>query len=615
MQERQAECAKVPSQDWNCRLNRCMTTQQAYQTREDFQQCQQLEEGTTKEQCFLRLAQEKTNVKAGQKSKDGALGKISVGLSGAYALMGGIALASKTGGKCKSRNIMTVGSGLHLATHFLILQKSKKKFDDIAARAKSSANDYNAQMRAFQLLKEEQQAVHSYAKKKKLVHTVVGLTYAGALAMAIAEKTSSFGMKPCATKEEDAKNKREEADQAKADYKRAKDEHTIFQRDKLKQFEQKAKTAEMSAQKAADAAKKPPGLLSINSSNQVAIFSGVGMALSFKLRQAAADEEKKAQRNIAHIDKIIAEFESTMARYCPNGREDLKDPSCYCYTDKGEPNPQRTKSNMCQNLWKKDNVNYAVKAGTYPEKEGGPEGCLALNGKFDPDCECRKFKNTATGKNLCAKLSTNVVIPSALQGNLSGVGTALKAADVLTGASSNAGALNSEALAKAAAKTRRYAENLLKKYNRQAASRNMTPLPLTPGFVEKAVTGLADARMRKRFGTGKAAAPLSSLSATTSPAIKDAIKKIQPQKSTLSSTYQKTSKKTSPAKKSAPFQWGNPGSSNPQGKTLHLQEGEAIKEHQKNADLHTNSTASIWKLISKRYMVSALPTLFPEKSQ
>ena len=41
MQKRKESCTSA-SQQWNCRVNRCLTTQQAYQTRENFQQCQQL---------------------------------------------------------------------------------------------------------------------------------------------------------------------------------------------------------------------------------------------------------------------------------------------------------------------------------------------------------------------------------------------------------------------------------------------------------------------------------------------------------------------------------------------------------------------------------------------
>ena len=466
----------------------------------------------------------------------------------------------------------------------------------------------------FNCFKEEQQAIQSYAKKKKTTYTIVSLAYAGALGTAILEKTGTFGMKPCT-----AKTAQEQADKAKKKWDDAEE--------KLKRAQESNNKVAAYTQNVADQKK---AYLNAQKTSRQDVREGQytpyrqlyqGRHLLWgrhgpRLQAATGGSGRgeKSEKNISSTStKLSPSFESTMARYCPKGREDLKDPSCYCYTSKGRPNPQRTKSNICQNLWKKDNVNYAVAASAYREKEGEPEGCLAKNGQFDPDCECRKYKDTATGKNLCADTSTNIVIPASLQRNLSGVGQAVKAANVLTGASSDTNALNSDALAKAATKTRRYAENLLKQYNKQATSRNMVPLPLTPAFVEKAVTSLANARLKKRFGTGRAAAPLTAQTATA-PALKSAIKKVQNKKGSAAnkSAWQRPSKKTPAKKKTAPFQWATQTPSGAERKTLHIQDEGPKKETPKNIDLHTNPQVSIWKIISKRYLISGLPILFPE---
>ena len=491
MQAQKANCVSA-SKEWSCQLNRCMTTQEAFQLRQEFQKCEQLSDEAAKEECFLKLAEEKTKVNRNARPEKSAWETLSLGTSSAYALLGAISWFSKKGGKCLSKKIMMGGSAAHLATHFLVLNQSKKRFDDIATRAKSSGNDYNAQLRAFHRLKEEQEAINKYAKKKKITYTVVTASYAGALATAILEKTGSLKMTPCEVKKT-KEPKTESADKP-------------FSLSKIK------------------------GALSIKSSTQVAVYSGIGMGLALKLRQAALKEEQQSEQNIKHIESIIAKFQGSTAAYCPEGREDLKNPRCYCYTDKGEPNTNRTKSAICQNLWKKDNVNYAVKPGSYHKQEGGRSGCLTFDGKFDPDCQCRKYKNSATGKNLCAKSSQNILIPLPLQNNLARVSEALKASDILTGASDKA-TLDADALSKAATQTKRYAEKLLKRYNNAAASKNIPSLPITPKFVEQATKKLVNKQMQKRFGTGHLSSSLSSLDSKAAPALSQAVKAIKQKKS------------------------------------------------------------------------------------
>ena len=583
MQSRKAKCVSA-SKQWNCQLNRCMTSQEAFDMRKQFQKCQELTDEGEKQECFLKLAEDETKLRRNDQGKGGGIWEtMSVGLSASYALLGAIAWYSKSGGSCLSRKIMVGGSAAHLATHFLILRGSKKKFDSMAKRGQSSSDDFNAQLRAFHLLKENQEAIKKYASRKKLTYTIVAAAYGGALATAILEKTGSFKLTPCGSaKKEEKKDDDEE-----------KDSFLSF-------------------------LPKMPGPLNINTSTKVAIYSGIGMGLAFKLRQAAAAEEQKAESNIKHIEEIIARFEDSISTYCPQGREDLKNPRCYCYTSEGAPNPQRSKSNICQNLWKKDNVNYAVKAGNYSNPTGELSGCLNVNGQFDPDCQCRKYQHSTTGKNLCLKSSQNIVIPSPLQKNLSGAGEALKAADVLTGASNKAN-LNGTALRRAATQSRNYADKLVRQYN-QVPSPKKPPLPITPKFVEHAVRKMSSAQMQKRFGPGPSAtSALASIDRKTSPALSKAIQALkQKKRDSGTPNYQKKSSGTAgkvQPKSSSGFSWPTDSPSRSGGKTLHLPKSRSPYPKQKNAALHSNPQTSIWKLISNRYLISGVQALFDEKDR
>ena len=575
MQAKKAQCIGA-SKKWDCRLNRCMTTWEAFQMREEFRECEQLTGATAKKECFLKLAEKKSELQRNARPEDSGWETLSVGLSSAYALMGAISWYSKDGGGCLSKKIMMGGSAAHLSTHFLVLKQSKKKFDDIAARAQSS-NNYNAQLQAFHLLKEEQEAIKKYAKKKKITYTIVAASYAGALATSVLETGGSFGMSACQKKP------------------------------------QKSVSSPPPSQ-FARILSKSKNTLSIKTSKDVALYSGIGMGLAYRLRSAAAEEEQKSERNIAHLNELIAKFGDTIAVYCPQGREDLKKPRCYCYTDKGEPSPKRTKSAICQKLWKKDNINYAVKPDSYDKRQEGRLGCMTTNGQFDSECRCRKYKNSATGKNLCLNTSQHIVIPSALGPSLSGAGEALKAADILTGASNKAN-FNTKALNKAAAQTKRYADKLLKSYNRKSPPSQS--LPISPQFVKKAVNKLVDTPMRKSFGTGSiSASSLASSGKKASPAIANAIKTLQQKKLSTTPSYQKNSQRNDKKKGSNsgadPFNWAGNTPARTAGKTLHLKGTDSLYKKQKNADLHTNPDTNIWKVLSNRYQNSGILILFKE---
>ena len=243
---------------------------------------------------------------------------------------------------------------------------------------------------------------------------------------------------------------------------------------------------------------------------------------------------------------------------------------------------------------------------------------MDINGKFDPDCRCRQYKNTATGKNLCMKASQHIVIPSSLKNNLAGTGQALKAADVLTGASADHTRLNTRALNKAANQSKRYAEKLLRQYNQLAPSRQVPPIPVSPTFVKRAVNKLVNAKMKKRFGSGRVTAPLLSGTGNASPALSQAIKAIRNKKNASSSPmYQKKTggqflgKKKEQNASTLPWPSRSPTPGRG-GTTLRLENTTPLHHKAKNADIHTNAGIRIWKVISNRYLISGIPQLFKE---
>ncbi len=191
----------------------------------------------------------------------------------------------------------------------------------------------------------------------------------------------------------------------------------------------------------------PPGIL---------IVSAIGTANSALLYSAADDQEKEAEENVKRIEKIIATYKDSWLAYCPNGREDLNEPNCYCYTEAGAENSSRSKSQTCVDLWAKNKYKIVANAANYKgtSKFVDPVGCMNLSGQFDEACKCKKFISS-NGSNSCMKSVTlntgdNQLGMAYLKN--SGFDNVTKALTSQTSGLSNLSATNSKLLANAVAK-------------------------------------------------------------------------------------------------------------------------------------------------------------------
>ena len=229
------------------------------------------------------------------------------------------------------------------------------------------------------------------------------------------------------------------------------------------------------AEGAADGASKATGESGVfdkagdffSTSAGVAILSGISAVLSGILYKAAEKQEQESEDNIKKIDKIIAEFNDAFIFFCPKGRDDLTDANCYCYTDDGKKNPNRTKSQTCQSLWSKDGYKLTASAGSYAGGNGKAEavGCMTQSGKFDEKCTCRKFID-AKGNNGCFKASS-VTLPNNEIGSAmlskSGLQDAMKLANNAANGNPNFGGTNASQLVAKAIDTKNIHDNLLAK--------------------------------------------------------------------------------------------------------------------------------------------------------
>ena len=439
-------------------------------------------------------------------------------------------------------------------------------------------SSFASQVRAFHYLKKEQEAVRSNAKKRLTLHSAAAVGYGTSLGLAVYESImmgTPKGPTVACMGEKAAE-----------------------------------KSAEKSGLKAGEIASQ---VLGIGTSPQIAVVSGIMLGWNVILLKGARQEKKRAEENIKKIDKIIAGFQNTVAGYCPDGREDLNNERCYCYTDKGIKNPQRSKSAICQNLWKQDEKSFYTAETDYTKSQDTPgEGCLTTNLKFDRECRCRNMKNTQTGENACYKFSQQIDagnLPPALEASE----TAKVLDDLASGTEGALGKLSAADLSKKAAKKKKLNIELLKKARERG--KNFGPLASKgESLARKLAPRMAKAASHPP-GTLSGVFPGGGggLGGTWGKQLQKAAQKAKLTRPTTFKGGKGLSRIRRGKKNSTPqFSW-DAGSSKKKGADGPLPEGGEYDFRE--SDVVTDSSLPIWKIISNRYQISGLKRLFENKKQ
>ena len=350
----------------------------------------------------------------------------------------------------------------------------------------------------------------------------------------------------------------------------------------------------------------PPGIM---------ILASIGAANSAILKSAAEDQEKECDDNIKKIEKLMAVFKDSWIAYCPNGREALTEPNCYCYKEDGTKNPDRTKSQICIDLWAKNSYKLLATLGDYKgiATNVDPVGCVTVNGQFDEKCACKKFLN-AKGDNSCMKsVGINVNGNQLGLGYLasSGFDKVTKALTSQTSGQSNLGSLSPGQLAAAIAKQKKINDALFTKIANDPDKKNFKLL-LSDADIKKAQNSifskadLASAQgalgnsATAMVGENRPAGNLSDL-------LKDAEKKAG--LDTLGSGRGLQNKKAE-TKEGINFNFAGDNAAGSAGGTQNFPEAPEKNYNFKNSDISKNSETSIFEIISNRYIQSGLKRLF-----
>lgn len=341
----------------------------------------------------------------------------------------------------------------------------------------------------------------------------------------------------------------------------------------------------------------PPGII---------ILAGIGTINSATLYSAAADQEKETEANIKKIERILAEFKDSYAAFCPNGREKVEDPACYCYLDNGKQNPNRTNSQQCQALWAKNKYLYDSTLGAYAgDGKVDPAGCLTVQGQFDENCQCKKMINSA-GQNACKKtvglnVSGNPLGAAYVQA--SGLQHVMTNLAQTASGNSNLDSLNANKLGLAIAKQGDINSGLYSKLpaNKLALVKDANQIE---GYQNAAFTKSDLASAARAGGSALAMNTSGSLAPEQAKLLKDVTKKVGIE---LSSGAGLGVKKGD--KKGETFNFMDASASTGAGNVQNFAETEKNYKY-KNSDIVTNEGASIFEIISNRYVETGLKRLF-----
>jgi len=200
-------CSKNTAYTWSASLNRCIQNKEAQAARHEVEDCSALTDVEQRKECHKRIAEKKTGLNADPNSLpegSGGSGGMAM-INAAYSMIGlinGLGSSGKAS-TCTSKKIFGVTALAGTATDIWLKIKAKKAMDALKDKytidVKKGA--YDAQLKAFQYLREEQQTVKDIASREKKRNMLLMAGYGAASVMALWEMVNSEEYPDCYRKE------------------------------------------------------------------------------------------------------------------------------------------------------------------------------------------------------------------------------------------------------------------------------------------------------------------------------------------------------------------------------------------------------------------------------
>lgn len=198
MAKQRTECEKNSAREWSSQYNRCVDKVETSTYRQDSIECNKISNLDQRKACQIQLAEKETAVSDDLK---GHLKEIkgnstqSALVNSAYAITGLLNLAFVKGGpnsNCNSRKILYATATAGMISDFLMKKKMKKKVDELKDKYSitKTMNGYEAQYKALEYLKEEQQLVKDIANDEAKRQMLLTMGYSAAAIAGFLEANS-----------------------------------------------------------------------------------------------------------------------------------------------------------------------------------------------------------------------------------------------------------------------------------------------------------------------------------------------------------------------------------------------------------------------------------------
>jgi hypothetical protein len=344
----------------------------------------------------------------------------------------------------------------------------------------------------------------------------------------------------------------------------------------------------------------------------VGIVGSIGLVNSLTLRSAAEDQVRDSEANIKKIEKLMAEFKDSFSNDCLAGRENVAVPQCYCFLDNGSKNSNRTNSKVCQDLWASQDYKIALSAGNYSnngELLADVKGCVALNGKFDEGCKCKKMLDSK-GSNACQKVSSLGAINPSLGVGFVKSSSLPQMTDAINQlAQGNVSMRNLDGKNMAIA-FKKAADMNNKIYD--AAAKGGGKFPLSVDEVQKMQDQMFSKKSMQALNSAFGSKSMTDISPPANSNLAKAINAVAIKTGLETSGTGKGLQKKSDAKEALNFNFNDSANANSGGNNVEFMEK---KYNFKNNDISKDTGASIFEIISHRYIESGLNKLFDDKEE
>lgn len=346
----------------------------------------------------------------------------------------------------------------------------------------------------------------------------------------------------------------------------------------------------------------------------IGILSTIGGINSAILRDAAEEQENEAEENIKKVEKILTTYKDSWTEFCPHGRDKLEDAACYCYLDNGKQNTKRSNSKTCIDLWAKNKYFFESTADTYNSANGpiDPAGCLTRDGQFDERCRCKKFVD-AKGQNACMK-SVPLSINNNILGNsflsASGFDKVMSNLNSTVSGNSNLASLDENGLRQAIAKQKKINQAIMEKLLKDPKLADFKKSMDNIDKIQKAIFTPTELAKVASTGGGSALTSLPEISPDKAQVLQDVKNKIGLD---MSGSGKGLNTKKGEKKNSMDFNFSGDSAGGSASAGV-IQDFPEKNYKYTNSDIVTDDSASIFEIISNRYVLSGLKRLFDDEA-